>query len=37
MPQMFDRQQWLNDIAWTEFTIQEIAQGLPLKHLTERL
>ena len=37
MPQMFDRQQWLNDIAWTEFTIQDIAQGLPLKHLTERL
>jgi hypothetical protein len=36
-PQMFDRQQWLNDLAWTEFTIQEIAQGLPLKHLTERL
>jgi len=37
LPQMFDRQQWLNDLAWTEFTIQEIAQGLPLKHLTERL
>lgn len=36
-PQLFDRQQWLNDIAWTEFTIQEIAQGLPFKHLTERL
>ena len=32
-----DRQQWLNDYAWTEFTIQEISQGLPLKRLTSKL
>lgn len=32
-----DRQQWLNDLAHTEFTVQEIAQGLPLKQLTNML
>jgi hypothetical protein len=32
-----DRQQWLNDYAWTEFTIAEIAAGLPLKRLTSKL
>jgi len=32
-----DRQQWLNDLAHTEFTIQEIAAGLPLKQLTSIL
>ena len=37
MPQMPDRQQWLNDYAHTEWTIQEISEGLPLKHLTEHL
>jgi hypothetical protein len=36
-PIMPDRQQWLNDYAWTEFTIEEIAQGIPLKRLTEYL
>lgn len=36
-PFMPDRQQWLNDYAWTEFTINEIAQGLPLKRLTDYL
>jgi hypothetical protein len=36
-PQMPDRQQWLNDYAHTEWTIQEISNGLPLKHLTEHL
>lgn len=36
-PQMPERQQWLNDYAHTEWTVQEIAAGLPLKHLTERL
>ena len=28
-----DRTQWLNDYAWTEFTVEEIAEGLPLKRL----
>ena len=32
-----DRQQWLNNYAWTEFTIEEISQGLPLKRLTSKL
>lgn len=32
-----DRQQWLNDYAWTEYTVQEIAQGIPLKRLTPKL
>ena len=32
-----DRQQWLNDYAWTEFTIEEISSGLPLKCLTSNL
>ena len=32
-----DRTQWLNDYAWTEYTIDEISQGLPLKRLTKML
>lgn len=32
-----DRQQWLNDYAWTEYTVEEIASGLPLKRLTIKL
>jgi hypothetical protein len=36
-PMMPERQQWLNDYAWTEYTIEEIAQGIPLKRLTTRL
>lgn len=32
-----DRTQWLNDYAWTEFTLEEISQGLPLKRLTDKL
>ena len=32
-----DRQQWLNDYAWTEFTLDEISQGIPLKRLTSKL
>ena len=32
-----DRQQWLNDYAWTEFTIKEITNGIPLKRLTSKL
>ena len=36
-PVMPDRTQWLNDYAWTEFTIQEITSGLPLKRLTSKL
>jgi hypothetical protein len=36
-PTMLDRQQWLNDYAWTEFTVEEISQGIPLKRLTNKI
>jgi len=36
-PLLPDRQQWLNDYAHTEYTIEEIAQGIPLKNLTSKL
>ena len=36
-PMMPDRQQWLNDYAWTEFTVEEISQGIPLKRLTNNI
>lgn len=36
-PPLPDRTQWLNDYAWTEYTLQEIALGLPLKQLTHKL
>ena len=36
-PHMPDRRQWLNDYAWTEFTLEEISQGIPLKRLTSKL
>ena len=32
-----DRTQWLNDYAHTEWTVEEISQRLPLKHLTSKL
>lgn len=32
-----DRTQWLNDYAHTEYTIQEISQGIPIKHLTSKI
>ena len=36
-PLMPDRTQWLNDYAWTEFTVDEISQGIPLNLLTPEL
>ena len=36
-PVMPDRTQWLNDYAYTEWTVEEIAQGIPLKRLTGKL
>jgi len=36
-PLIPDRTQWLNDYAHTEYTIEEISQGLPLKNLTSAL
>ena len=36
-PIMPDRTQWLNDYAHTEYTVDEISQGIPLKRLTNYL
>jgi len=36
-PMMPERTQWLNDYAHTEYTIEEIAQGIPLNHLTFKI
>jgi hypothetical protein len=36
-PPVVDRQQWLNDYAHTEWTVNEISKGIPLKRLTNRL
>ena len=36
-PCMPDRTQWLNDYAHTEYTVEEIALGIPLKHLTLKI
>ena len=36
-PAQPNRTQWLNDLAWTEFTLDEIAEGLPLNLLTPTL
>ena len=36
-PLMPDRTQWLNDYAHTEWTTEEIIQGIPIKHLTSLL
>ena len=36
-PRMPDRTQWLNDIAHTEWRIEEISQGIPIKRLTSKL
>jgi len=32
-PTIFDTRQWLNDIAYTEWTIEEISTGDPLNRL----
>ena len=36
-PLLPDRTQWLNDYAHTEYTLEEISQGIPLKNLTSEL
>ena len=33
-PQIIDKTQWLNDYAYTEWTAEEIAKGLPFSRLT---
>jgi len=37
MPKRPDRTQWLNDIAHTEWTLEEITEGKPLNRLTSYL
>jgi len=36
-PLMPDRTQWLNDYAHTEYTLDEIREGIPLKYLTKKI
>ncbi len=36
-PSQPDRQQWLNDLAHTEYTVEEISRGIPLNFLTKYL
>lgn len=36
-PRYPDRQQWLNDYAHTEYTVDEISQGIPLDNLLKSL
>lgn len=36
-PEMPDREQWANDLAWTEWTVQEIAQGLPQSYILHEI
>lgn len=36
-PSKPDRQQWLNDLAYTEWSVPEISQGIQLKRLTSFL
>jgi len=36
-PQMPDRTQWLNELAWTEWTIEEMAAGIPQKLLIDQI
>lgn len=36
-PIMPDREQWANDLAYTEWTLEEIASGEPLDRLSSRL
>lgn len=36
-PAMPDREQWANDLAYTEWSVEEIAAGEPLERLSDRL
>lgn len=36
-PKIFDRTQWINDMAYTEWSIDEISSGYPLKRLISSL
>jgi len=32
-PKTFNREQWFNDLAYTQWNLEEIERGLPFKHL----
>ena len=36
-PKLHYRTQWLNNLAYTEWSVPEISQGIPIKHLTSEL
>lgn len=36
-PVMPDREQWVNDLAYTEWSVEEIAKGEPIARLSEKL
>ena len=36
-PNMPDRTQWLNNLAWTEWLIDEMAEGIPQQLLIEEI
>jgi hypothetical protein len=36
-PKIIDRQQWLNDIVYTEWSIDEISRGIPLSRILDKL
>jgi hypothetical protein len=36
-PHMPDREQWANDLAWTEWTLEEIRQGIPQAYILQRI
>lgn len=37
IPKIIDRQQWLNDIVYTEWDIHEISKGIPLTRILDKL
>ena len=36
-PKYYEREDWMNNYAWTEFTLDEIEKGLPFNRLTSKL
>lgn len=36
-PRMPDRTQWLNELAWTEWTVEEMANGIPQRLLIDHI
>jgi hypothetical protein len=36
-PNLPDREQWVNDLAWTEWTVSDLRQGVPQQLILDRL